>query len=111
MAIPGESAEERRARKAAEREANHARLGAEIRALLNPLAPGMALADCIALHGLLRSKIVEMQQLVITGRFDPKLEAQLERQLVEQIHAVEAIAHALSQEAGALPSEKDRTVR
>jgi hypothetical protein len=104
----GESAEERRARKAREKEANHARFAEEIAGLLKPVNPSASFEECVAEHQRLRGKIVEMQQLVITGRFDPRVASDYERQLVEQIHRVEDVAHKAAAPAGVLPTAADR---
>jgi hypothetical protein len=92
MSEPGqpETPEQRRARKAAEREANAARLQAELESeYLRPLPERMSFLEMQAEHGRLRQKIMEFQSLVITGKLDPKKAQEFERRMVEQIHAVE----------------------
>jgi hypothetical protein len=88
-----ETPEQRRARKAAEREENARRLESELESqYLRPLPPRMSFNECQAEHTRLRMKIVEFQQMVITGKLDPKKAQELERRMVAQIHAVEELA-------------------
>lgn len=103
-----ETPEERRARKEAEKKANHERFAREVAELLQPLAPNLPLPQLQQEHGRLRGKIVEMQQLVITGRFDMKLAQDYERQIVAQIHKVEEAAHRAQTGGAGLPGEGDR---
>ena len=85
-----ETPEQRRARKAAEREANAKAIEAELESqYLRPLPERMSFLEMQAEHGRLRTKIMEFQQLVITGKLDPKKAQEFEKRMVEQIHAVE----------------------
>ena len=85
-----ETAEARRARKAAEREANAKKLETELESqYLQPLPERMGFNECQAEHTRLRMKIVEFQQMVITGKLDPKKAQEFERRMVGQVHAVE----------------------
>lgn len=85
-----ESPEARRARKAAEKEANGQRLEAELeKEYLGALPERMGFAELQAEHTRLRSKIMEFQGLVIQGRLDVRKAQDLERRMVEQIHRVE----------------------
>lgn len=87
---PKETPEERRARKAKLREENAARLEAELeRDYLTPLPDDMAFNDLQMEHGRLRMKIMEFQQLVITGQLDMGKAQEFERRMVEKIHQVE----------------------
>lgn len=88
-----ESAEERRARKAAEREANARKLETELDSqYLQPLPPRMGFNECQAEHTRLRMKIMEFQSLVIAGKLDPKKAQEFERKMVAQIHSIEELA-------------------
>ncbi len=87
--------EERRKLKAAEREANHARFEKDLVDMLQPLPEQMDYHALVSEHQRLRTKIMEMQQLVIVGRFDHTLAQDMERRIVEQIHKVEEKSHGL----------------
>ena len=85
-----ETPEQRRARKAAEKEANGKRLQDELESqYLQPLPERMSYNDCQAEHTRLRMKIVEFQQMVITGKLDLKKAQELEARMVAQVHLVE----------------------
>ncbi len=85
-----ETAEERRARKALAREENGKKLQAELEAdFLKPLPEDMGFNELQMEHGRLRMKIMEFQQMVITGQLDIKTASALEKRMVEQIHEVE----------------------
>lgn len=85
-----ETADERRARKAREREENAQRIRAELdRDFLQPLPERMSFHDCQLEHTRLRAKIMEMQTLVVQGKLDVKREQDLEKLMVEQVHRVE----------------------
>lgn len=99
---------ERLRKKAEEKAANHAAFARIVEEMTRPLRPGLSLGELQAEHGRLRTRIMEMQQLVITGRFDHKLAQEHERALVAQIHKVEEAAHAAATGAGGLPGEADR---
>ena len=88
--MPEESPEERRARKAREREENGRRLEAELESqYLRPLPERMSFHDCQHEHTRLRMKIMEFQQMVIQGKLDVKKAQDLEKRMVAQIHQVE----------------------
>ena len=88
-----ETPEERRARKAREREENGRRLEAELESqYLRPLPPRMSFHECQHEHTRLRMKIMEFQQMVIQGKLDVKKAQELEKRMVEQIHAIEEMA-------------------
>jgi hypothetical protein len=90
MSTDPETPEQRRARKAAEREVNAQRLQAELEAeYLKPLPDRMSFLEMQAEHGRLRAKIMDFQNLVIQGKLDPKKAQEFERRMVEQIHHVE----------------------
>jgi hypothetical protein len=94
--MPDESPEERRARKAAQREANGKALEAELEAqYLRPLPDRMGFHECQAEHSRLRAKIMEFQQMVIAGKLDVKTAQALEKRMVDQIHLVEERAREL----------------
>lgn len=84
-----ETPEERRARKAALKQANLERVTKEVEPMLAPLPSAMGFNDLQIEHGKLRQKIVEIQQLAIQGQFDFAKAQDFERILVEQIHKVE----------------------
>ena len=93
---PDETPEQRRARKAAEREANAKRLEEELESqYLRPLPPRMGFSECQAEHTRLRMKIMEFQSMVIQGKLDVKRAQEFERRMVEQIHAIEEMARNL----------------
>jgi hypothetical protein len=99
-----ESPEQRRARKAAEREAAGRKLEEELESqYLRPLPDRMSFADCQAEHTRLRMKIVEFQSMVIQGKLDLKKAQELERRMVEQIHAVEEKARGAAAGGGYVP--------
>jgi len=90
MTAPAETPEERRARKAAEREANGKKLEDELESqYLRPLPERMSFMDCQAEHTRLRMKIVEFQNMVIQGKLDVKKAQELEKRMVAQIHLIE----------------------
>lgn len=85
-----ETPEERRARKAAEKEANAKRLETELESqYLGALPERMGFAELQAEHTRLRAKIMEFQGMVITGQLDVKRAQEFERRMVAQIHQVE----------------------
>ena len=85
-----ETPEARRARKAQERAENGKRLEDELESqYLRPLPERMGFAECQAEHTRLRMKIMEFQQMVITGKLDVKVAQEMERRMVAQIHQVE----------------------
>ncbi|MFA5860992.1 MAG: hypothetical protein WDA16_04795 [Candidatus Thermoplasmatota archaeon] len=88
-----ESPEQRRARKAIEREANAAKLESELESqYLRPLPDSMGFHECQAEHTRLRMKIMEFQNMVITGKLDVKRAQEFERRMVAQIHLIEEMA-------------------
>lgn len=92
-----ESPEQRRARKAAEKEANAAKLESELESqYLRPLPERMSFNECQMEHTRLRSKIMEFQGLVIQGKLDLKRAQELEKRMVAQIHQIEEKARMLS---------------
>jgi hypothetical protein len=85
-----ETQDQRRARKAAEREANARALEEELESqFLRPLPDKMGFLDLQNEHGRLRSKIMDFQNLVITGKLDHKRAQEFEKRMVEQIHLIE----------------------
>lgn len=85
-----ETPEERRARKAREREENGRKLEEELESqYLRPLPERMSFHDCQFEHTRLRTKIMEFQQMVITGKLDVKKAQELEKRMVAQIHLIE----------------------
>ena len=66
----------------------------------------MGFNECQAEHTRLRMKIVEFQQLVITGKLDPKAAQEFERRMVGQVHAVEEKART-AQTGGYVPKPGD----
>ncbi|MHB8605651.1 MAG: hypothetical protein ACYDCK_10395 [Thermoplasmatota archaeon] len=102
MSTPEEEAAalERRRVKDAEKAKNHARFADEIVKDEQPLADGLRFAELQAEHARLRTKIAEMQTLVITGRFDHKIAADYERRFVAVIHRIEEKAR-MTQTGGA----------
>lgn len=98
-----ETPEQRRARKAAEKEANAKALEAELEAqYLQPLPAKMSFAQMQAEHTRLRMKIMEFQNLVIQGKLDLKRAQEFEKRMVEQIHKVEESARG-AQSGGYVP--------
>lgn len=88
--MPEETPEERRARKAREREDNGRKLEAELESqYLRPLPERMSFHECQAEHTRLRMKIMEFQQMVIQGKLDVKKAQDLEKRMVAQIHQIE----------------------
>lgn len=88
--------EEERAKKLEERRANTERFKAEVEALEKEGVPATwSFPDLAAEHTRLRTKIMEMQQLVIRGRFDIPTSQDLERRLVARIHQVEERAKTM----------------
>jgi cell wall assembly regulator SMI1 len=93
-----ETPEARRARKAAERAANAARIEQELGdSFLRPLPTNMGFHDCQAEHTRLRMKVVEIQNMVIAGKMDIAKAQDFEKRLVGQIHAVEERARNVQQ--------------
>ncbi|HUR68558.1 MAG TPA: hypothetical protein VM370_04870 [Candidatus Thermoplasmatota archaeon] len=85
-----ETPEQRRARKAAEKEANARALETELESqYLMPLPERMGFNDLQAEHTRLRMKIMEFQTAVIQGKLDLKRAQEFERRMVEQIHRIE----------------------
>lgn len=102
-----ESPEERRARKAREREENGRRLEAELEAqYLRPLPERMSFHECQGEHTRLRMKIMEFQQQVIQGKLDVKVAQALEKRMVDQIHVIEEKARGSAQH-GYVPKPGD----
>lgn len=98
-----ETPEARRARKAAEKEANAQKLLAELEAeYLRPLPEGMGFNALQMEHTRLRAKIMEFQAMVIQGKLDLKRSQEFEKRMVEQIHQVEERARNL-QTGGHVP--------
>ena len=99
-----ETPEQRRARKAAEREENARKLETELDSqYLRPLPERMSFHECQAEHTRLRMKIVEFQQMVITGKLDPKKAQEFEKRMVGQVHAVEEKARQAQTGGGYVP--------
>jgi len=91
-----ETPEQRRARKAAEKEANAQKLEAELESqYLRPLPERMGFNECQMEHTRLRAKIMEFQQLVIQGKLDLKRAQDFEKRMVAQIHQIEEKARSL----------------
>jgi hypothetical protein len=91
-----ETPEQRRARKAAQKEANAKALEAELEGqFLRPLPERMGFAELQAEHTRLRAKIMDFQGMVITGQLDVKKAQEFERRMVEQIHRIEEKARNL----------------
>src|SRR5688572_7715524 len=91
-----ETPEQRRARKAAEKEANAKALETELESqYLRPLPERMGFNELQAEHTRLRMKIMDFQNLVIQGKLDLKRAQEFERRMVEQIHAVEEKARTM----------------
>lgn len=91
-----ETPEQRRARKAAEKEENAKRLQAELESqYLRPLPERLSFHECQIEHTRLRSKIMEFQAMVIQGKLDLKRAQELEKRMVEQIHVVEEKARQM----------------
>jgi hypothetical protein len=85
-----ETPEQRRARKAAEKEANAKKLEDELESqYLRPLPDRMGFSECQSEHTRLRMKIMEFQQLVIQGKLDIKRAQGFEKRMVDQIHIIE----------------------
>lgn len=98
-----ETPEARRARKAAERAANAARIEQElVDSYLQPLPAHMGFHECQSEHTRLRSKVVEIQNLVIAGKMEIAKAQDFEKRLVGQIHQVEERARNL-QHGGYVP--------
>lgn len=103
-----ESPEERRARKAAHKEANAKALEAELESqYLRPLPDPMGFNELQMEHTRLRAKIMDFQQMVIAGELDLKKAQELERRMVEQIHRVEEKARTMHTGAH-VPRRDDR---
>lgn len=91
-----ETPEQRRARKARERAENAALLERELEdQYLRPLPDTMGFGELQAEHSRLRMKIMEFQQLVITGKLEPAKAQAFEKRMVEQIHRIEEKARNL----------------
>jgi hypothetical protein len=88
-AKPGETTEERRARKARVKPETLERVTKEVDEMLGPLPEDMSFNDLQLEHSRLREKIMEIQSLAIQGKFDIKKSQEFERILVEKIHKVE----------------------
>ena len=85
-----ETPEQRRARKAAEKEANAKALETELESqYLMPLPERMGFNELQAEHTRLRMKIMDFQQLVIQGKLDLKRAQEFEKRMVAQIHTIE----------------------
>src|SRR5437763_15871263 len=68
----------------------------------------MSFNECQAEHTRLRMKIVEFQQLVITGKLDPKKAQEFEKRMVGQVHAVEEKARQAQTGGGYVPRPGER---
>lgn len=91
-----ETPEQRRARKAAEKEANAKALESELESqYLRPLPDRMGFAELQAEHTRLRAKIMDFQGMVIQGKLDLKSAQEFERRIVEQIHRIEEKARSM----------------
>ena len=91
-----ETPEQRRARKAAEKEANAKALETELESqYLGPLPERMGFNELQMEHTRLRSKIMDFQGLVIQGKLDIKRAQEFERRMVEQIHKIEEKARSM----------------
>lgn len=93
MSTPEEqqrAAEERRAAKERVKAENAERYAKELPALLRDLPAGMGYNELVMEHQKLRMKIMEMQQLVITGKLPLAFQQEWEGKIVGQIHQVEA---------------------
>lgn len=91
-----ETPEQRRARKAAEKEANAKKLEAELESqYLQPLPERMGFAELQAEHTRLRAKIMDFQGMVIQGKLDLKRAQEFEKRMVAQIHQIEEKARNL----------------
>jgi hypothetical protein len=91
-----ETPEERRARKAAEKEANAKALETELESqYLRPLPERMGFNELQAEHSRLRMKIMDFQQLVIQGKLDLKRAQEFEKRMVGHIHVIEEKARTL----------------
>lgn len=91
-----ETPEQRRARKAAEKETNAKALETELESqYLQALPERMGFNELQMEHTRLRSKIMEFQNMVITGKLDLKRAQEFERRMVEQIHRIEEKARNL----------------
>lgn len=101
------AAEERRAMKERIKAENQARYEAELPGLLTPLKEGMSYNELVMEHQRLRMKIMEMQQLVITGKLPVAFQQDCEGKIVAQIHKVEArVAELQGQGSGAVGKGK-----
>ena len=91
-----ETPEQRRARKAAEKEANAKKLEAELESqYLMALPERMGFNELQAEHTRLRAKIMEFQNMVIQGKLDIKAAQAFEKRMVEQIHRIEEKARSM----------------
>lgn len=91
-----ETPDQRRARKAAEKEANAKALETELESqYLQPFAERMGFNEIQAEHTRLRMKIMDFQQLVIQGKLDLKRAQDFEKRMVAQIHLIEEKARNL----------------
>ncbi|HVL49076.1 MAG TPA: hypothetical protein VM889_11005 [Candidatus Thermoplasmatota archaeon] len=96
MTTPDAKAAEERAKKLEERRVNTERFGEEIAALeKTPIPDAWGFPEISAEHTRLRTKIMEMQQLVIRGRFDIPKSQEYERRLVARIHQLEERARSM----------------
>lgn len=94
--VTEETPEQRRARKAAEKEANAQRLQTELESqYLRPLPDRMGFNELQMEHTRLRAKIMEFQNMVIQGRLDLKRAQEFEKRMVDQIHLVEERARTM----------------
>lgn len=91
-----ETPEQRRARKAAEKEANAKALETELESqYLRDLPQKMGFNELQAEHTRLRMKIMDFQQLVIQGKLDIKRAQEFEKRMVAHIHQIEERARNL----------------
>lgn len=91
-----ETPEQRRARKAAEKEANAKALETELESqYLCPLPDRMGFNELQAEHTRLRMKIMEFQNQVIQGKLDLRRAQEFEKRMVAHIHLIEEKARNL----------------
>ena len=108
MTTPEEQArEQRRLEKERIRKENVEKYEQELPALLTPLTADLNYNQLVMEHQRLRMKIMEMQQLVITGKLPLPFQQEWERRIVEQIHKVEERVATL-QGRGASAVGKDK---
>ena len=102
-----ETPEQRRARKAAEKEANAKALETELESqYLRALPERMNFNELQMEHTRLRAKIMEFQTMVIQGKLDLKRAQEFEKRMVAQIHLVEEKARNMHT-GGYVPKQGD----